>query len=435
LVRARLLPLAELASFLGTFIMKRLVLSLLVLALCAQLGAAPVARVTNDWPTWRGLQRTGISREHGLLKAWPEGGPKLAWQVANMGIGFSTPAVADGRVFLMGNREGQEVVLALSARENGKEIWAATIGPVRHEGAGYPGPRSTPTVDGDRVYVLGINGDLVCLNAKTGAGVWRRNLVSEFSGGIPNWGYSESVLVDGPWVLCTPGGGEATIAALDKTNGQTVWTSKVGDGAGYSSLITAEIGGVKQYIQFTAKGLIAVSAADGKFLWRYDAPANGTANISTPVVAGDKVFAASGYGTGGGLVAIKHGAGNFEAQEAYFTKHMKNHHGGFVVIDNYLYGSDDPGILTCLDLETGNVKWTDRSCGKCSLVCVDGMLYCRSEAGLVSLVEAKPDAFQLHGRFEQPERSDAPSWPHPVVADGRLYLRDQDKLLVYDVRK
>jgi outer membrane protein assembly factor BamB len=408
---------------------------LLALSVCTQLGAAPVPRVVNDWPSWRGLQRTGVSFEHGLLREWPEGGPRLAWKISGVGIGFSTPSVAGGRVYLMGNRDGQEIVLALGARDNGKELWATAIGPVRHEGAGYPGPRSTPTVDGDRVYALGINGDLVCLDARSGAIVWRRDLVGQLGGSIPNWGYSESVLIDGPWVLCTPGGSQATIAALDKASGDTVWTAKVGDPTGYSSIIKATIDGVKQYIQFTAKGLIAVSAADGTFLWRYNAPANGTANVSTPVAVDDKVFAASGYGTGGGLVAVTHGAGNFDAREVYFTKHMKNHHGGCIVIDGYLYGSDDPGILTCLDLATGEVKWADRSCGKCSLVYADGLLVCRSEQGLVSLVDATPKGFQLRGHFEQPERSNAPSWAHPVVADGRLYLRDQDTLLVYDVRQ
>ncbi|MES1213125.1 MAG: PQQ-binding-like beta-propeller repeat protein [Singulisphaera sp.] len=414
--------------------MKRFSL-LIGLLLVWQIGAAPVPRMTNDWPAWRGAQRNGISRERGLLTDWPEGGPRLAWQAAGLGIGFSTPAVADGRVFLMGNRDKEEVVVALSARDSGKELWSTTIGPVRHDGAGYPGPRSTPTVDGDHVYVLGLNGDLVCLNAKTGAGLWRHNLVSDFGGAVPNWGYSESVLVDGPWVLCTPGGSEATIVALDKASGAKVWGAKVGDPAHYSSIIKADIGGVKQYLQFTAKGVIAVKADDGTFLWRYDAPANGTANCATAVCVDNMVFAASGYGTGGGLVEVKNNAGKFDAQQSYFTKHMKNHHGGYVVVDGYLYGCDDPGILTCLDLKTGEVKWADRSSGKCSLVCVDGLLYCRSEAGLVSLVAAKPSGFELHGRFEQPERSDAPSWPHPVVADGRLYLRDQDKLLVYDVRK
>jgi outer membrane protein assembly factor BamB len=197
----------------------------------------------------------------------------------------------------------------------------------------------------------------------------------------------------------------------------------------------ARIHGVKQYVQLTGAGLVAVDAKNGKLLWRYDAMANQTANVATPLCVGDRVFAATGYGTGGGLAEVKRDGDAFEASQVYFTKQMKNHHGGMVVVDGYLYGSNDPGLLTCLDFATGEVKWTDRTSGKCSLVYADGMLYARSEAGTVSLVEATPTGYRLHGRFEQPQRSEAPSWPHPVVADGKLYLRDQDKLLCYDVRR
>jgi len=396
--------------------------------------AAPTPKGSADWPAWRGAQRTGVSSEQGLLREWPADGPKLAWKIDGVGVGFSTPSVAAGRLFVMGNRDGQEFVFALSAKD-GKQLWESSLGAVKHEGAGYPGPRSTPTVDGDRLYVLGIGGDLVCMEAKSGEIVWRLNVVADFGGGVPNWGYSESVLVDGPWVLCTPGGEKGTIVAINKKNGKLVWAAKVGDGAGYSSIIKADINGVKQYVQFTAKGVISVNAKNGELLWRYDAPANGTANISTPVAFDNKVFAASGYGSGGGLVKIDRDGGAFAAQEVYFTKQMKNHHGGLIVQGDVLFGSDDPGILQCLDLATGKPKWSDRSCGKSAIVCVDGLLYCRSEAGLVSLVEASTDGFHLLGRFEQPERSDAPSWPHPVVAEGRLYLRDQDKLFAYDLRR
>ncbi|MBI2823926.1 MAG: PQQ-like beta-propeller repeat protein [Planctomycetia bacterium] len=405
----------------------------LALLLATQLGSAPAARAANEWPAWRGPERTGVSHEQGLARQWPEGGPPLAWTATGVGVGFSTPSIAGGRIYLMGNRDGREFVFALSATD-GKQLWATPLGPVRHDGAGYPGPRSTPTVDGARVYALGINGDLVCLDAATGAGVWKHDLVADLSGSIPGWGYSESVLVDGPWLLCTPGGGRATIAALDKTTGKPVWMAKVGDPAAYSSLVAAQIEGVKQYVQFTNKGVISVDSAGG-LLWRYDAPANGTANCSTPVCDGNRVFAASGYGAGGGLVDVTRSGDGLKANQVYFTKHMKNHHGGMVLVDGHLYGSDDPGILTCLELATGKVKWSDRSSGKSALVCVDRMLYCRGEQGLVSLVDASPDGFRLHGRFEQPGRSDAPSWPHPVVCDGRLYLRDQDKLLAYDVRR
>ncbi len=411
--------------------------ALLVAALSlGSLAAAPSQKTgTRDWPAWRGPERNGISRETGLLREWPEGGPRLLWTASGLGEGFSTPSVAGGVIYVMGNRDGQELVLALDAAAEGKELWATPLGDVRHTGSGYPGPRSTPTVDGERLYVLGLNGDLACLSTRSGRIIWKRDLKAEFGGVTPNWGYSESVLVDGPWVLCTPGGKQATIAALNKTNGKTVWEAKIGDEAGYSSILAAQIRGVKQYLQLTDAGLVGVDAQHGKLLWRYDAMANQTANIATPLCVGDRVFAATGYGAGGGLAEVKRDGDAFEASQVYFTKQMKNHHGGMVVVDGYLYGCNDPGLLTCLDFATGEMKWSDRGPGKCSLVYADGMLYARGETGTVSLVEATPTGYRLHGRFEQPGRSDAPSWPHPVIADGKLYLRDQDKLLCYDVRR
>jgi outer membrane protein assembly factor BamB len=222
--------------------------------------------------------------------------------------------------------------------------------------------------------------------------------------------------------------------ALDKRNGAVVWKSPVGDGAGYSSIVKAQLAGRAQYVQFTAQGVIGVEADSGEFLWRYNAPTNGTANISTPIADGDFVFAASGYGTGGGLVSIQRDGERFSVYQVFFSRQMKNQHGGVLLVDGYLYGANDPGILTCLDFETGKVLWSDRAPGKCSLCYADGRLYARSEDGPVSLVEATPAGFKLLGQFEQPERSDQPSWPHPVVANGRLYLRDQNVLLSYDVK-
>jgi len=405
--------------------------------LTAVLFAASFASTlaAEDWPAWRGPERTGISKEQGLLKSWPDSGPKLLWQTKDVGEGFSTPSVAAGFLYAMGNHEGQEYIYAVDVNAEGKQLWVRSLGKVRHAGAGYPGPRSTPTVDGNFVYTLGLNGDLVCLDAKSGKIEWQHDLVGEFGGSIPTWGYSESVLIDGPWVVCTPGGSQATLAAFDKTTGKLVWSSGVGDGAGYSSIVKAEIGGVKQYVQFTAEGLIGVAAADGKPLWRYDAPANGTANASTPLVAGDKAFASSGYGTGGGAASIMKSGSEFKAEEAYFTKQMKNHHGGMVLIDGYLYGSDDPGVLTCVEFETGKIMWRERGTGKCSLVALEGMLITRSEAGKVCLVKISLDKAEIISEFEQPDRTDKPSWAHPVVANGKLYLRDQELLQCYDLRK
>jgi outer membrane protein assembly factor BamB len=259
------------------------------------------------------------------------------------------------------------------------------------------------------------------------------NLASDLGGVTPNWGYAESVLIDGPWVVCTPGGPHSTMIALDKLTGQLIWRAAIGDGAAYASIVKAEIAGVPQYVQFTAAGVIGVRAADGKLLWRYDAPSS-PANCATVVVNGDMVFAASGYGIGGGLVRVVARGDQMTAEEVYFTKKMKNHHGGLILIGKHLYGANDPGLLTCLEFETGEQAWADRSCGKCSLLYVDGKLIVRSEEGQISLVEATPQAFRLKGRFDQPNRSDQASWPHPVVVNGRLYLRDQDQLFCFDVR-
>lgn len=406
---------------------------LLALALVAAWLAADSPLRAEDWPGWRGSDRTNRCQEKGLLQSWPPEGPPLVWKIENLGEGFASCSIVGDAIFTMGNREGQEQVIALSTKD-GSELWSATIGPVQHDGAGYPGPRATPTYDAGRLYALGLNGDLVCLDAKSGAPIWRRNLVRDFGGQIPTWGYSESVLVDGDWALCTPGGSQATLVALEKSNGNTVWESAIGDGAGYSSIIAIQPGGAKQYAQFTGQGLIGVRPRDGELLWRYNAPANGTANIATPIADGSLVFAASGYGTGGGLVQLEAHDSEIVAKERYFTKNMKNHHGGMVLVDGYLYGSNDPGLLTCLDFKTGEVRWKDRRPGKGSILFADGRIIARSEEGKLSLVEAKPDDFVLHGQFEQPHRSTQPSWPHPVIANGKMYLRDQNVLLCYDVR-
>jgi outer membrane protein assembly factor BamB len=404
------------------------------IALVGLIGACHVAGLqAADWPQWRGPNRDGISKETGLAKSWPPGGPKLLWKSSGLGEGFSTPSVVGNLLLTMGNRDGQEFVVAVDVAESGKQVWATPIGPVRHGGSGYPGPRSTPTVDGARVFALGLNGDLVCLDLQTGKLIWRQDLVANFGGTIPNWGYSESVLVDGPWVVCTPGGSQASIVALSKTTGEPVWRSPIGAPAAYASIVEADVGGVKQYVQFMDTALFGVAADHGTPLWRYDPPANDTANISTPLVSGDVVFASSGYGTGGGAARIAKRDTNFAAEEKFFTHDMTNHHGGMVVVDGFVYGSSDPGVLTCLELATGETKWRERAPGKCSLVYVDGQLITRSERGKVCLVDVSPQAGKVVGEFEEQDRSDKPAWPHPVVAGGRLYLRDQDSLACYDL--
>jgi outer membrane protein assembly factor BamB len=399
---------------------------------------APIEKPTRpqpfDWPQWQGPHRTNVSDETGLLKQWPAAGPALLWKAKGLGEGFSTPSVAGGRIYVMGNRGGKEYVIALD-EDNGRQLWATATGRVRNGGGGYPGPRCTPTVDGDRVYALGLNGDLVCLDVSLGQERWRKDLAADFGGRPGNWGYSESPLIDGEKLVCTPGGPTATLVALNKLTGATVWQCPVpsGEPAAYASAVTADVGGQRQYVQFLSRGVGGVSAADGQFLWRYDRPANGTANCSTPVFHDNQVFAASGYGTGGGLARLTRKGDETRAQQVYDTRSMKNHHGGFVLVNGCVYGANDPNQLVCLDFATGQVKWDHRA-GKGSIAYADGRLYYRDQDVPMLLIEASPGGYVEKGRFDQSDRSSQPAWPHPVIANGRLYLRDQDVLLCYDVQ-
>ncbi len=392
-----------------------------------------------DWPQWRGPERSGLSKETGLLKTWPAEGPKLAWTARKLGEGHATPSVAKGRIFGMGLRAGDEVVWALDEK-TGKEIWSARIAAVSQlEGTqGGNGSRATPAVSGAQIYALGVGGDLACLNVSDGAVRWKKSLVTDFGGRVPTWGYSESALVDGDNVIVTPGGDAAPLVALDKKTGAVVWKAQVPGGGrvAYASAIAADVDGQRQIIQFLAGGVVGLEAKSGKLLWRYDAPANRQGiNCSTPIYRDKYVFAASAYQHGGGLAKLTAGAGGaMAAEEVYFTRQMQNHHGGMVLVGDYLYGFDNSN-LTCLEWKTGKVMWSDRSVGKGSVSYADGLLYCRSERGPVALVEANPKEYVEKARLEQPERSTSPSWPYPVIANGKLYLRDQDVLLCYDIKQ
>ena len=625
----------------------------------------------DDWPQWQGPDRNAISKETGLLKEWPKDGPPLAWKTTGLGGGDSAPAIAAGRVYGMANRGEDEVVWALSEKD-GKELWVTRLAPAFKQQVpqGKEGPSCTPTVDGERLYVEGVGGDVVCLQVKDGKIVWRRSLTRDFGGRAPMWNYRESPLVDGDKLICTPGSDDAMLVALDKLTGKTTWQSKVpaasggspggppssglgdrapgegpggpggggsgapttvtgtkdpalftsehfgmsafstripngkylaklyfaetyagitaagqrvfsfnvmghefkdfdiwvkaggpnrayietvpvevtneefridftaqvenpaikaieivpqaeagagaaspaaavridagvsapftdssgqvwqadtgfeggmmnpgaggfggggpggrqrgsggmggfgggrggfggfgGSGAAYASAIAIDFDGQRQYVQMTAKALIGVAASDGKFLWRYERPANGMGlNCSTPLYHDATVFAASAYGAGGGLVKLsKDATGGVKAEEVYATRKMQNHHGGMILHDGSLYGANggnEGGYLICLDFKTGNVLWDGRDdaekrAPKGSVAFADGRLYYRTEKGAVLLIEPSPKEYLERGRFQQPDRTRLPAWAHPVIANGRLYVRDQEVLLCYDVK-
>jgi outer membrane protein assembly factor BamB len=399
-------------------------------------GGTIRARV-GEWPQWRGQDRTGLSQEKGLLRSWPEGGPRLLWKVTGLGGGYSTPSIAGGRLYGMGYRDENEVVWARDAR-TGQEIWTTpAIAPANRRVGYAEGSRCTPTIDGARLYALGVSGDLVCLDTATGKEIWRKNLVTDFGGKVPNWGYCESPLIDGEKVIVTPGGRQ-TMVALNKTNGAVIWTSAVpeADPACYSSAIAVEVDGQRQYIQYVAGGVIGVAASDGRFLWRYNSPANGIV-ISTPVYHDRHVFASTAYNKGGGLVKLTTNPDrSVKAEEVYFDQQMQNHHGGVLLLGDHIYYAEghNGAKLVCREFKTGKLMWEDPQKRKVSLTYADGMLYARSERGTMMLVEANPREMVVKGSFEQPDRSGKAAWAHPVVSDGKLYLRDQDVLLCYDIK-
>ena len=393
-----------------------------------------------DWPQWRGPQRTGISTETGLLQEWPAGGPKLLWRVNNIGSGFSTPSVVGDRLYLLTN-EGlaNEYVRALNVSD-GKQAWSIRIGKVGNadQQPAYPGTRSTPTIDGDALYALGSDGDLVALDLRTGQVRWKKNVRMEFGGEPGTWGYAESPLVDGDTLVVTPGG-RTSLVALNKKTGAVIWRSVVpgAETAGYASIAIVQTGAVKQYVTFLQKGVVGVDAASGTFLWRDNRTGDGSAaNIPTPVVSGNGVYNATNQG-GGALVKLSAAAGKVTAQPAYHERRLPGSNGGSVVIDGYLYGTNATSLL-CVDFATGAVKWQERGIGTASLAYADGRLYLRGEEGDVALVELSPVAYRERGRFTPPgapERGQAKAWPHPVVANGRLYVRDLGTLWSYDVRR
>lgn len=410
-------------------------------------GPVGMAGEVSDWPQFRGPGRDGICAETGLLKEWPEGGPPLVWKLDGLGRGYSTLSIVGGKFFTMGDRStpaGSEsqCVLAydLATRQ---ELWATAIGPPHRDG----GPRCTPTVDGDRLYVIGTDGDLVCLRAATGKIVWRKHLGRDFGGQMMSgWRYSESPLVDGAKLVCTPGGPEATLVALDKLRGKLIWRCAVPplgpkgrDGAGYSSIVPADIEGVRQYITVLGRGAVGVEASTGRFLWGYNKIANNVANIPNAVVRENYVFVTTSYETGAALLRIHRQARRFVAEEVYFLgpKVFENHHGGVVLAGDYLYGGSgrNRGIPVCLEFLTGRVAWHKEplGSGSAAVLYADEHLIFRYENGLVALIEANPNEFKVKGTFRTAVKN-GPSWPHPVIHDGKLYLRDHNTLMCYDVR-
>jgi outer membrane protein assembly factor BamB len=410
--------------------MRRLVFAAALATVLATWASARAA----DWPQFRGINRDGKSAETGLLKTWPAEGPKLLWTAKGCGVGFGSPAIAGGLVCVTGDVGGKGSLVVFDTDGKFKQaIPFARNNPKDQNGA--HGTRSTPTIEGGMIYVSAPFGELTCFDANTLQKKWEVNVQTQFKGQVPAWEYSDSPLIDGNNVIIAAGGPDATIVALDKAGGQTVWTSKgLSDGASYSSCIKVTVDGVPQIVTMTAAGLVGVSAGDGKFLWRYDRPSNKTANCPTAVAEGSRVFAASGYGSGGGAVDLKGAGGAVTAKEAWQTKDMNCHHGGYVLVDGFIYGNNGGG-WACLDWKTGQTKYKENGVGKGSVIYADGMLYCLSEkGGTVGLSPATSGGLKIVSQFNIPKGGQGMVWAHPAISDGRLYIRHGDFLYCYDIK-
>jgi len=397
--------------------------------------AAP-ADAMASWPRFHGPHGDNISTETGLLKQWPADGPKLAWAIRYIGDGYSGVTVDDGLIYTAGNVGGETTISALDL--DGTSVWQAPNG--KAWTGSYPGTRGTPTIDGGRVFHESPLGEVVCLDAKTGDEIWRINILERFRGKNPEWALAESVLIDGPRVICCPGGPNTAVVALDKETGETIWQSESAEGdlPGYCSPMLIEHEGRRIILTMTDKALIGVGADTGRLLFRYPHRTKYEIHATDPIYRDGRVFISSGYGTTGSeMLRIDAARDRLSVEKVWGSRDLDNHHGGVILLDGYLYGcahSFHGRAWICLDWNTGDMMYAQKGVGKGSATCAEGMLYVMNEQGTVGLVKATPDGHDLISRFQLPEDSDAKTWAHPVICGGRLYLRRGEYLYAYDVK-
>ncbi len=387
----------------------------------------PSMMLADDWPQWRGANRDGRSAETGLLKQWPEGGPKLLWSVKGIGVGYASVSVKDGMVYTTGMVGKTGTLFAFDT--DGKKKFAKTYGPEWTKN--FPGSRSTPTIDDALAYVVSGYGNVVCFDAKSGARKWSVDALKKFRGRNISWGISESPLIVGDKLIVTPGGKDASVVALDKKTGKTIWTSKgLSATSAYCSPLEVQLSGGRMIVQMLSGLVVGLDAATGKTLWTYRYKQRVCAN--TPIWVDGSVFVTSGYGKGAELIRVSGKA----AERVWSEKTMDCHHGGAVLVDGYIYATshrNGRGKWVCLDARTGKVMWTDSGVGKGSVIYADGMLYCYGENGEMGLVKPSPKGFQLVSGFRISQGS-GKHWAHPAVANGRLYIRHGDVLMCYDIK-
>ncbi|MFO0800836.1 MAG: PQQ-binding-like beta-propeller repeat protein [Gemmataceae bacterium] len=424
-----------------------------LLPLAAGVLAVAVAQPLSatDWPQWRGPNRDGKSAETGLLQSWPKDGPPKTWTIDGIGTGFSTPTVAAGMIFVMGTKDGKDGVFGLKEAD-GSQLWFTPLDPTKNPNQNN-GPGGSPTYHEGKLYAVSNVGTVAALDAKTGRGLWTRSYTKEFGAGVPSWGFNDSPLVDGNKLICAPSGSKGAVAALNLKTGATVWATTVGNvggGAGYSSPVKMTVGGIPTYVQLlgSESGVVGVHADTGKLLWQYKGQGvvGGVAQIPTPVIFEDKVWASDSYGKTGGaallqLKAVGKDKIDVKVLKTYEKPELNNHHGGMILLGKHVYFGHDQnrGIPACVDITTGEIAYKDEKMppgtnGSVAITFADGRLYYRFQNHVLALVEPDPAGFKMVSSFRLPEPSNKESWAHPVVANGRLYIRDQDKLHCFNVK-
>ncbi len=386
-----------------------------------------------EWPQFHGPRRDNISTETGLLKSWPEGGPKLLWTASGIGFGFSTVAIANGLIYTTGNVGEKTMITALDLE--GKVRWQAPNGPAYKRS--HPGTRSTPTIEGDRLYHENADGDVVCMDARTGKVLWHVNILERFKGRNISWALAESLLIDGQKVICTPGGEEIGLAALDKTTGKTIWTCRgTGDKPGYCSPILVEYQGARIIVTLMAKSIVGVDAETGKLLWKVPHKTPFDENIMTPIHRDGCIFVSTRT-TGSRLLRLVVEGGRVGVEQLWHTTKMDIQHEHAVLLDGHVYGSchSAAGVpWAVLEWKTGNRTYGGKGIGRASLTYADGHLYLVNHRGQVALVRPRADRFDLVSTFRIPRKGRGPVWAHPVVCGGRLYVRHGDFLFCYDIQ-
>lgn len=406
-----------------------------ILSFCLFLGLGSSLLPAADWPQWRGANRDDISPDKSILNPWPAKGPKQLWLSKEGGLGYSGFSVVGNQLFTMGAQNGGEDVICLDP-ETGTKKWTSQIDSRVYPNNWGDGPRSTPTVDGDRIYALSANGTLACLTAREGKLVWKKDLVTDLGGELQSWGYTESVLIEGGKVICTPGGSKGTLAALDKMTGEVVWRSTgMTEPAQYSSTIPVTVEGKRQIVQLLTRKVFGVNPENGELLWKSDFSGS-TAVIPTPIFKDGYLYVTAGYGVGCRLYKL----GGKDPEIVYENNVVVNHHGGVILADGKLYGNSDKGGWKCQDFLTGEEVWRSDAMGKGGIGYSAGHLVCVDEkSGEVALVKASGEGWKEEGRFKldpqtKQRKPQGRIWVHPVIVNGRLYLRDQELIYCYDVK-